>query len=378
MSAKKTDYQKELDKIIALNLEKLRNHYRYTQDELCIKLKENGINVTQGTISKYLSVGGQSVPTSVLLKLCVLFKIPFDFLVNKVLSDDEIQEITSRNYDLYAYEYKEKTEIENDIEELYKSINYYTSKTIITDPAHPLFNNLDGKYYGYFFPTVKNENEILVSSIRISKVKNICKINLKLTVDEKKEKYKDYEGFMVIANKVNTCYCILKSSEIEGELCFLAFTYFGLNHNPLHCCMAEVLTVCSSQPKCPTVHRMLISSDEILDKDLQIIKPHLYFNHSDILIETEKFMNFIDNYNLPEKAKSHILSMVSNEEKKFYSFNETFLTGTFKQVSLEDDALDFVTKLRDYSFTYKNNKISPKLDKTVHDLLNALGYFKKV
>lgn len=70
----------------------------------------------------------------------------------------------------------------------------------------------------------------------------------------------------------------------ENEECFLMFRHFHLNRNQLECRVAEVLTAAAGgEDKYPTAHRMLISSQEIADEDIERLLPLLHLTNSKII-----------------------------------------------------------------------------------------------
>ena len=136
---------KEYTKIVAQNLKKIIDSTDYTQNNLAVQLKELGLDVNQGTISKYIN-GQSNVQLSVIVKLCEIFNISITDLVDENFQYNS-HAITTDTSGL------EKVHI-NDSNLVIPKLG----KKFITNPQDEDFEGYLQKYHCYFFPTLSKEN----------------------------------------------------------------------------------------------------------------------------------------------------------------------------------------------------------------------------
>lgn len=349
-------------RIVAKNLEKLINSTDYTQNSLADKLKEYGLSVNQGTVSKYLK-GETKVQLSVMVKLCEIFHISISELVNEnfTYTDDAI------STDSGTLDKLKGTESALVIPKL--------GEKFISNPQDQDFRGYLQKYFCYFFPTLSNEKRILSGELVLRAGSSVCEANLLLNTNKKvngETVYKHYSGCAVISNSVHSCYIILSSPE-EGEICVINFRHFFIRHQNLDCRMAEVITNGAGERHFPTIHRMLLSRTEISKEHLRLLMPHLHLNSSDIRISKDnldKLQTESEHYN---DLLEHLIHRIKPIE--IYAFKEDYVNSTAKQFLSKEETRIFLSRIRERSYKVRYNKVSNKLDETVHELLLSLGYY---
>lgn len=348
--------------IIAKNLEKLIDSTDYSQNSLSLELRKHGLNVNQGTISKYIH-GQSKVQLSVIIKLCDIFQISISDLADK-----------NFQYNNYPIITKDSCFEKNNSENTNLVILNF-GKNFITNPYDEDFQGYLQKYYCYFFPTLSQENEILIGEIKLSAVSTYCEATLSLNT--RKEKcgkpiYKYYTGCAIISKAVETCYIILSSPE-EGEICFINLRHFFIRHQDLDCRMAEVITNGAGERHFPTVHRMLLSRESIKEEHLQYLMSHLYLNSSDIHIKKEKLEKLEAESKVYKDLIDHLCHRIKPVET--YDFKEDYVISNAKQFLSKDETRLFLSLIRNNSYKVRYNKVSNKLDEIVRELLLTLGYY---
>lgn len=347
---------------IAGNIQKLLAATGLSQNAFAEKLRKNGLEINQGTISKYIK-GDVEIQLSVVVKICEVFKIP-------------ISELVSDNF-IYIDRDNAPTALD-ETPERKDSVLYIPimGDKFTTDPKDRDFNGYLQTYYCYFFPTLSNEDRILKGTLTLRAGASVCEASLLLDTNRKRNGepiYKTYSGCAIISTSVHAMYIILSSPD-EGEICVLNLRHFFIRHQSLNCRMAEVLTNAAGETHAPTVHRMLMSRERVSDEDLQVLAPHLHLNSSEILISKEALMSIEGDKS--EKHKNmleHLVYLV--DEEPVYRFREDYVRSNALQFLNKDETLVFLSQVRERSNKMRYNKVSNKVDETVHSLLRSMGYF---
>lgn len=349
-------------KIVAQNLKKLLDSTDYTQNSLAEQIKELGIDINQGTISKYVN-GSAKVQLSVIVKLCEIFNISITDLVDENFQYNS-HTITTDTSGL------EKVNI-NDSNLVIPKLG----KKFITNPQDEDFDGYLQKYHCYFFPTLSKEKKILVGDLELKSKTSYCEATLCLNTNKKKHGktvYKYYTGCAIISKAVESFYIVLSSPK-EGEICIINLRHFFIRHQELDCRMAEVITNGAGERHFPTVHRMLLSRSQIKEEHYQYITPHLHLNSSDIHIREEDLEKL---ENETESYKGLIEHLIHNIDPiKIYDFKEDYVISNAKQLLSKEETLLFLSAIRKNSYKLRYNKVSNKLDETVRELLLSLGYY---
>lgn len=333
-------YISEFSKNIANKIRILIREKGINQTQIVEKCKDNGLYISQGTISHAIN-SPESITFSTLLKIC----FGLDINVCELFSD-----------------------IKND------ENNYISnSDLLIRNPFDSAFRGYLGKYYVYFYQTRgKNENLIKgVLEFGASKDKTRCEAKFRLPTgkfkreNEKiKEIVKEYQGELIISISMRSAYCFLCS---DNEICLLIFSHWHLLNEHLRCAMASAVTTSSGSDRRPTLHRMCISRTFIEEKDLKYIKGQLLLNDSDILISEDK----LENLKNDEALSQEFLMLLENslKEEKYYSVPEASLVSDDMS---EDKFAKEISLLRTYSTAAKYNKISAQTNNLLFTLINDI------
>lgn len=352
--------------------------------------KEKGFSISRPYLSRCLNNPDEhNIPTAFLLACCDYLNISFTdiisdkFDVNKNIDSDSIRPQLI-NTPLLEKKYEERFENGNkDFLNVSMGNDPANDPLFVKDPTSPLFKGYCQKYYCYYFPTVsaenKTDNALLRGTFTIHKKTKNCTATLAIdtkTLDNSgNTNLKIYEGEVILSTSVQCIHCILKSNEI-GEYCFIIFRHSHLNYDSLNCRIAEVLSTSSTLDKrYPTVHRMFFSNEKINDEDLQLIEPHLQLNYSQITI-TEKGMLSLENISDDYKAIVDEL-LDQTDPDLIYRYQEDDVLKVARKYLSPDEQLLFIAKLRENSFAYRYNKVSPKLDTIIWETLHEQGYYKK-
>lgn len=350
---------KEYSAIIGRNLKKIIDSSEYTQNGLVDKLKDLGVQINQGTLSKIIN-GKADIQLSVVIKLCDILKI-------------SISDLSSENFQYHV------SSASADSLESEKRTDKFSSKAeskFITDPENQNFRGYLQKYYCYFYPTLSGENELLSGELELHPNGSYCHASFKLNTNKQingKPIYKIYTGCAIISTSVDSCYVLLISSE-EGELCLINFRHFYIRHQFLDCRMAEVITNGAGDQHYPTIHRMLLSRAPIKKEHLTLISPHLHLNNSTIQINADSLNNLSNESPQYSTLVEHLTHKIKCTS--MYSFKENYVVSNAEQLLSKDEARIFLLKLRDNAFKVRYNKISNKVDESVRKTLRALGYYE--
>ena len=311
--------------------------------------------------------GKNEIPLGVIVKLCEIYNISLTELVseNFISLDREI--------------FTDESSIAHPQRE--DSILYIPrlGKKFITDPSDLDFGGYLQDYHCYFFPTLSGEKPILKGTLTLGghSKSNVCEASFILDTNQKinNEKiYKTYTGCAIISTSVHSLYVILSSPE-EGEICVINFRHFFIRHRDLDCRMAEVITNAAGESHAPTVHRMLISREEISDEHLEYVKPHLHLNSNDLIIAVEDLQAFRSESEYHNKLIDHLT--YTTETSTLYSFKEDFVRSNALQFLTKDQLPLFLSKIRQYSCKMRYNKVSSRADENMYNLLRTLGYYSR-
>lgn len=362
---------------IILNIQKLLKQLNLSQNALAEKLRENGLEINQGTISKYFK-GDVEIQLSVIVKICDIYNIPItdlikeDFLyVNREIVTESERITPSRRDDSALY------------------IPRLGSK-FITDPSDLDFAGWTQKYFVYFFPTLSSERKILRGTLELTPSNNVCEAKLELNTNRLRNGtpiVKRYTGCAIISTSVHALYVVLSSPE-EGELCMLNMRHFFIRHQHLNCRIAAALTNSAGENHAPTTHRVLISREELSDRELTHVMPQLHLNSNDILIEKQALEGFrswlpdcgdeeTDPQAMAEdmdRLIDHLTYMVKPCE--MYCFKEDYVRSNALQFLQKRETRQFLSAVRQQAYKTRYNKVSNKVDETVHGILRDLGRYK--
>lgn len=158
---------------------------------------------------------------------------------------------------------------------------------------------------------------------------------------------------------------------------FFNVSPFKLNFGKQDCRIAEVLSSSSiSEHRRPTVLRMFLSKEPVKDSDLKVISPALFLNYSTIAIDKENLCKIGGTSEEYEKIIAELLAANNSQEMYFCKEKDIFPIAQ-RYLKSKEAALEFLMQLRSLSFAYRYNKVSPKADDAVRDILLSRGYYKK-
>ena len=109
---------------------------------------------------------------------------------------------------------------------------------------------------------------------------------------------------------------------------------------------------------------------------MPFIESSIHLNYSKIAI-TPKALKKLST--ISDKYKNVVDSLIENNKKDLlYVFDEKKdLNATAEKYSFSDEeVLEFVSRLRNLSYSYQYNKVSDSSDDNIYNLLSAKGYFK--
>lgn len=357
-----TDEKIKTNMLIISNIKYLMKTHNYNSAQLLSEMESHGLKVNQGSFSNLLNKPQSNyVPIPMVIKLCDIFDIPLNNFLCTDLSDP--------NND------------NNKLKNLIKPDISTSNNELIWQFNHRVFNGYKGKYFCYLFPTISSEKNILKGTLEFGLENDPNGVLMTLHIIKKgkhttKIIEKCYRGVLIMSRILCTCYCILKSDQL-GELCFFAFRHFYLNTSPLDCRMAETLTVSAGESNYPTVHRLFFSREEIKDKDLDLLKPMLHLNTSEIILSEDSINILKEEDKIPSVILNHITQKVENQQ--FYIFKEDLFTSILKNYldsNQKNKIPQYVSLIREKSVMNRYNKVSGKLDDTVRNLLLDLGYYE--
>lgn len=267
-----------------------------------------------------------------------------------------------------------------------KEFNQYMLDGNYTEAAE-LLSKFEGylqDYYCYYYPTSSKENKennkILRGILKLEPEDGWCRATLKINTgsfsDCGEVNFKIYTGYAAIPAYGTTLNCIMYSDKL-GEFCNLMFRYFKINFGKQDLRIAEVLSASSAtENRRPTTHRMLLSREEIKDKDLQIILSALELNYSTITVVKDRLESVGEISDDYQKIVNKIIS--ESEKKETYFLAESDVKNIAKKyMKTSIEIKEFIMQVRKVAYSYRYNKIGNKADTIVRDILLSKGYYKQ-
>lgn len=264
------------------------------------------------------------------------------------------------------------------INELFEDDNIYSSGLVsendnfISDASRAAFKGyLNIPFFVYFLSTMNTEEKILKGVLLFEKSKSSkrCGVSLELFTGKKDIEGNDvkkiYKGEMIVSITMSTCYVILVNNEI-GEMCFFSFRHMYLFNHEMICRVAEVLTTSSGDNRRPTIHRMIISKNELAtEEDKHFLNGQLKLDNTDIIIEKSIFED-LKNSDIVNKSPylTDFFNEISNKkESAYYILDENVLRSS--SIDTYNKILG-ISLLKEYSLSCKNNKIDSNLDEYIY------------
>ena len=369
MNSKKKEENLIFNKRIAKNLRNLMEQHDVSQKNLSEELRKigGGYTLDRTTINKILnSPDANNISLPFLAACAQYFQTTVDFLISEHTSAESC-ETTYEPMPLAVPALSEN--------------GGKKSELFVENPNSVFFKNYLNTYYCYYYSTVSEENKgdnpILTGELTLFPRNNKCKCILKVDtrkVDSEGEAFfKIYTGETSICLATQTVHCVMREENI-GEYCDLMFRYSQLNSAKQACRMAEVLSTSSLPDKrYPIVHRMLLSISPIDIEHLDLIKPQLCLNCSEIII-SETDLDFISEQS--KECEALVSDLKSSDSKKMFILKEKNVKEAAEKYFPEEGDL-LANRLRNYSHASRYNKVSTRVDINIWNILHNAGYYQQ-
>lgn len=345
MSDNHLDYQNFLNYLKSKLLEEMKCR-NFTQQDLVKYCAQNGLSVSQSTISSIIT-GNKPVALHTYLDI-------FNILGIRVFAPQS----ASNSHDT----------VPSSIGQIIDQLFTLTSYSICTNPTDRYFNGLLGDYFCYFYSTNKNEQKLLEGKLSFSAMNGFCKASLLLKNSEDENTFfaKYYDGFLVVSPILSAAYCLLVEPEI-GEI-----SYFSFWHKPilnkrtnLGCRMASVSTISSGvDERLTTLHRLFFCRRQLNESEKRYIGGQLHLNKSRIVLSESQYQAMCKDPSISEEFL-HLFDQVSTKETYYCLTESTLLPDKQDKRKYFSD----LCILREYSEAPLNNKIRVQTDSDIfHNL----------
>lgn len=370
--------QKELETLanVRNNLQRLMDEHGLKTMDFCNYIRtQNEPSMDRTSFLKFMSGKTKHINLAFLISCSHAFEVPLDNLVREDFDPKEnFQKIQEKYKDISRIECNPQTFHPDDLH----------NNIFIENPNSPYLKEYMQTYYCYYYSTVSTENStenvqgsLMSGELEFEPDGEKCKATLRINTkkpDENGEcQYKIYSGNVILCPSIQSIHCILTLP--KGEFCFIIFRYSHLNYTKQECRLAEVLSTSSIPDKrFPIVHRMLLSNQEIKEKDFTTIAPHLCLNSADIFISKSELLALSkesDNYKLI------VEEILKKDSEPMYCIKEKAIKEIFEKYSDSEELPAFITNFRSHSLAKRYNKVSIKADEAIRNTLLQKGYFQK-
>lgn len=240
----------------------------------------------------------------------------------------------------------------------------------IYDINDDAYNGYKNTFHIYFLPTINNNGMLQHhGTLYLNDLQNMgeCDARLELDTGEKNNNgapfIKVYTGQLVVS-KLGCAYINLISDQY-GDMWFLIINHGYLNQKPLICTLANAVTASSGRVRYPTLHRAILSREELDDNVLSYIRGFLRLSSDEILISSEQFHTFLEKTTLSEEAREKLISLQKNSNS-FFSFSKNVLESSLPR----SEYVYIISMLITYSTAPINNKVTDKEDDYVFQIIN--------
>lgn len=367
--------------VVRKNLKKLMEYNCINVSNFCNHLLENdALAPHRTTFGRFMNSHTHTISSvAFLLACCECFGLSLDTLLSENFDPSEHSQIFTNKYAHLLKCQQHTPELTT-----LPSTLWSASEIFVDNPKSPILKPYLQTYHCYYYSTVSSENKtqdtkdaILHGTLKLEPDGEHCTATLSIDTKKKNAQgnpvYKVYTGNVVVCPSIQSIYCILVLA--EGEFCFLCFRYSHLNYFSQQCRIAEVLSTSSTMEKrYPIVHRMLLSNQPIADEDLNIIAPHLWLNNSQITIGESGLLSLKECHPLYDDIINELLDM---DGEYAYQLKESQVIDIAKKSLSEQEIPLFLTNMRLHSHATRYNKVSPKADTNLRNILVQLGYFKE-
>lgn len=338
----------EFNQMIGERLSTAIETMNMTQQQVILKCAERGYEISQSNASKMFS--GSSIQILQVVQVCEVLGLN----LCEVLSMDPNTELHVKQ------EYNNK------------------NKQIISDARNTAFRGYRGEYAIYFY-TTKNEEYIHQGVFKLDEdpTTHQCVVDFSFKTGELDEAgceiEKHYTGYAFYSIPMQTIYCEILSDEI-GEKSYLLFRYHFIAYQRLECRLAVAITVSSGIRRLPTMHKFLLTRNELSPIELDYLCGQLKLNSSEIMISENAYREFLRDPQLPTKFFEYFGEKATNAERfissvakvPYYTFNESLISDAFIPTL---DKMKIICLLRKYSSAPRCIKISDKAEEIVYKYL---------
>ena len=343
-----SDWKKKYQKRISQRLKYAMKEMKYTQMDIISIAEDKGYSLKQSTLSKMLSESCTSMA-----------------LTNLV----EISNILNLNLnELLAFDFDVEVSIPD------SSKKDSMPSQLICRADSPQMRAYLGTFNTYFFPTKSSDEKILMGKLKFypsdDNSRCLAQFSFKTGKNDEENKpiEKKYDGELILSPTMSAAYCMLKNEEI-GEISYMLFQYIPILYEKLKSRVALVLTASAGDHRMPTVHRMIISKDNLSEFSLNYLQGQLYLNESEILISEIGLEKFLEDKNLDESFKSYFCKPDQNVKfaglspMPYYRFDESIIRESFLNTDVKINSINLI---RQYSVSPKYNKIGSKSDELLY------------
>ena len=339
--------QKKYYKTVGNRLKNAMELRKMTQADLCYQCQEQGLDLSQPSLSRLLN--GADKPEAI--KVAVICKV-LNLQLNEVLSLD-----LNANLDKYR-----------------------SDSPIVTDTRDDRFKAYLGKYDGYFYSTLNNDvihhgTFIFDSDPSTSECRVSFEFDTGNTDIQGEPVQKRFVGTAKLSAKLGAICCEMTAKDDDsGDVSYIIFKYHYIAHQKCECRIGMVVTIGAGFKRLPVAHKLLISRQKLSDEDLYFIAGQLKLNDDTLLVSDLDYRYFINDPLLPKSFK-HLIEQDNDLFKKkavesiYYSFREDDILDDKSLTS--EDKVKTINLLRKYSNAKRCKKVGPKSEDYVFKYLMA-------
>lgn len=260
-------------------------------------------------------------------------------------------------------------------------INIFEHENLLVEPHQDVFIQYSGKYNCFFYSTDSTEKKYLTGIMEITNEERTKQCKALFSLIENEKVIKKYEGVFFINRHYNMWYCILIGTQ-KQEVCMIASQLFTATLRKNLFNVALVITTSAGVKKRPTMHRMIISREDIPNEKIEVLLSQLKLNDDTILISESKLkalkkditqkLNIQHNEKLEEYYRV-IFKCIEEIEKqpseKYYRIDESLIYDS-STICTDKKSLGYaISIIRQYT----NDKYYNKLSDTVHEICSMLA-----
>lgn len=312
--------------------------------------KEFSFEISQSTVSKIVRGKGNGINMATISAICQALRLD----LAKVLT-------------IRRDEAPETLRVPAPGEALFPDMKDSTgADSLIATPTHSFFKGyVDREYDIFYLSTASNENDVVTGVMRLSNEGNqYCKIYIQLRTDQNPQK--EYVGQMMISSPRRACYCVVTSSDLGEQCCFI-FAHQAYTQGSLKVRLAAATTVSAGNAQRPTTHRMAICERGVIDSEekRRLIASQLLQNSAQIMISKANYAKLCQEAELAAPLQALKPRMLANEP--YFTFEEADVLRLRNYGKRE--LVNLLTRLRESSLAKRYNKIANDADMLLYNYL---------